>query len=260
MKILVFADLHYFAGTEVKFDPNEKLVEFAEPMLEAFRRVAEEEGVTLAVNLGDIIQDTNDKALDLECLSMLFDRLAAFPCPVYSVLGNHDLKMMDSIGEVAPLMKQNPPSFSRDLDGYHLVFLSPELRPELGLSRGGSYKTQYIGEDTLAWLGEDLRRTELPTLLFLHFPIAEDESLDDECLFLKNRDAVKQILRESGRVKAVFAAHQHTPRYREEDGIPHYVIGSPTSASEVAGVPRGIFRMIETEGDAFSVTDRYIRL
>ena len=260
MKILVFADLHYFAGTEVKFDPKEKLVAFAEPMLEAFRRVAEEEEVTLAVNLGDIIQDTNDKAQDLACLSLMFDRLAAFPCPVYSVLGNHDLKMMDTVGEVECLMGQNPATFSRDLDGYHLVFLSPELHPELGLSRGGSYKTQYIGEDTLAWLREDLRKTALPTLLFMHFPIAEDDSLGDECLFLKNRDAVKQILRESGRVKAVFVAHQHTPRYRVEDGIPHYVIGSPTAASEVAGVPLGIFHMIEAEGDAFRVTDRYVRL
>lgn len=260
MKILIFTDLHYFGGKEKLFNAKRKLVEFAEPILDAFKEIAIKENVTCAVNLGDIIQDTNDKALDLACLSLMFDRLKEFPCPVYSVLGNHDLKMMDTVDEVASLIGQNPANFSMDAEGYHLVFLSPELRPELGTARGGSYKTQYIGEDTLAWLKEDLRQNALPTFVFTHFPMAEDPRVQDECMFMKNSADVKKILLESGHVKAVFVGHQHTPRFVEEDGIPYYIIGSPTASLLEDGIPLGVFRMIETNGDGFSVTERYAKL
>lgn len=257
MKLLVFTDLHYFAGKEKLFNAKRKLVEFAEPMLDEFIKIAEREKVDLVVNLGDIIQDTNDKTLDLSALSYMFDRLKEFPCPVYSILGNHDLRMMDSIDEVEPLIEQNPVTFSADLDGYHLVFLSPELRPELGMGRGGSYKTQYVGENTLAWLREDLQKTDLPTFVFAHFPMADDPRVPDECMFMKNGADVKKILLESNRVKAVLVGHQHTPRFVEEDGIPYYIVGSPTFSPLEDGIPIGVFRMIETEGDTFTVTERH---
>lgn len=260
MKILVFSDLHYFCGEEKMFNTKRKLVEYAEPMLYEFMRIAKDENFTLAVNLGDIIQDTNDKQKDLSALALMFGRLAEFPCPVYSVLGNHDLKMMDEIDEAASLIKQNDASFSMDLDSYHLVFLSPELRPELGTLRGGSYKTQYIGESTLVWLTEDLQKNSLPTFVFTHFPLAEDPRVQDECMFLKNRDAVKKILKESGHTKAVFVGHQHTPRFVEEDGIPYYIVGSPTVSLLEDGIPIGVFCTIEANGNEMTVTERRAQL
>ena len=45
MKILVFADLHYFGGTVKTFNTERKLVQFALPMLKALIKVAEEEKV-----------------------------------------------------------------------------------------------------------------------------------------------------------------------------------------------------------------------
>jgi len=260
MKILVFTDLHYFGGDMIRFDSTKKLVQYAEPYLDRFIRIAKQEEIAFAVNLGDIIQDTNDKALDLACLSKMFRRLEEFPCPVYSVLGNHDLKMMDTVAEVEELIGQNRASFSMDQGGYHFVFLSPELHPELGTGRGGSYKTQHIGEDTLSWLSEDLKRNSLPTLIFTHFPLAEDARVQDECMFLKNRDDVKAILRASGCVKAVFVGHQHPPRFVEEDGIPYYIVGSPTTSPKGDGIPIGVYRMIEITDGEFSAEERFEQL
>ena len=97
MKVLVFTDLHYYGGTQAYCISKKKLVQFAEPMLDEFKRISKEEKVDFVINLGDIIQDTNNKELDLDCLKYIFGRLQEFSCPVYSVLGNHDLKMMDSI-------------------------------------------------------------------------------------------------------------------------------------------------------------------
>ena len=214
----------------------------------------------LVVNLGDIIQDTNDKQRDLTALSYMFGRLKEFPAPVVSVLGNHDLRMMDRISEVSVLMGQEKTTFSMDLDGYHLVFLTPMLRPELGTLRGGSYKTQHVSAETLLWLEEDLNLTRLPVLIFTHFPLADDPRVPDECMFLKNRAAVTNILYKSQKVKAALIGHQHTPRFVEENGLPYYIVGSPTASLKEDGIPIGVFRMIETEGDDLRITERRVQV
>jgi alkaline phosphatase len=260
MKVLVFTDLHYYGGSQAYCISKKKLVQFAEPMLDEFKRISKEEKVDFVINLGDIIQDTNNKALDLDCLKYIFGRLQEFSCPVYSVLGNHDLKMMNSIDEVEPLIKQNPATFSMNCDGFHLVFLSPEVRPELGLLRGGIYKTQNLSEETLKWLEKDLEQNKLPTLVFTHFSLAEDPTIEDECMFLKNRDAVKDILLKSCQLKAVFVGHQHTPKFTQENGIPHYIIGSPTASLVEDGIPIGTYLMIETKGNDLIITDKVVRL
>ena len=173
MKILLFADLHYFGGDirTAIFDTNKKLVRHAMPMLERLIEIANEEfRADLCVNLGDLIQDDRDKQRDMEVFSYVYQKLSDFPCPCCSILGNHDLKMMDSIEEMEAIMGHKA-TYSMDVQGYHLIFLSPQLRPELGIRRGGCYKTQYISGETIEWLEKDLAENTLPALVFLHFPL-----------------------------------------------------------------------------------------
>ena len=138
MKILVFADLHYY-GDDIKnalFSTERKLVQYAIPMLDEIIKICNNEDISICVNLGDIIQDTNDKDRDIKCLEYMFEKLKEIKCPCYSVLGNHDLKMMDSIKEVEKIMGYDNSTYSVDYEGYHLVFLTTEVRPELGILRG----------------------------------------------------------------------------------------------------------------------------
>ena len=260
VKILVFADLHYFGGSEKLFNADKKLVEYAEPMLEEFIRIADDDDVSLVVNLGDIIQDTNDKELDIRCLEYIFGKLKAFKCPVYSVLGNHDLKMMDSVSEVEKIMGYESSVYSVDHEGFHLVFLTTGVRPELGLLRGGSYKTQYLSGDSILWLKNDLENNRLPCLIFTHFPLAEDESVQDECMFMKNRDEVKAIINGDKNVKAVFSGHQHRPKEICENGLDYYIAGSPTTSPEADGIPLGVYMIIETEGENIMVTKKNLEM
>ena len=260
MKILVFSDLHYFGGDMEIFHSERKLVQYALPMLDAFIKVAEDEGVSLAVNLGDIIQDTGDKEKDLSCLSYMFERLKRFPCPCHSVLGNHDMKMMDSIDEIEAVMEQERTTYSIDYEGYHLVFLTTEIRPEMGTRRGGSYKTQHLSQSTLQWLSQDLAKNTLPCFVFTHFPLVDDSRVTDACAYMSNRAEVKEILYSTKNVKAVFVGHQHPPRVMEENGLTYYVVGSPTFAPAEDGIPIGVYRMIEADGDRIDIQERRIVL
>lgn len=260
MKILLFADLHYFDGDEILFDTNSKLVQFAIPMLDKLIETANKENVLLTINLGDIIQDTNNKEKDIECLEYMYDYLKKFNSPCYSVFGNHDLKMFDSAEEVEKIFGYESSKFSIDVEGFHLVFLTTDVMPELGVRRGGSYKTQNLTPQSLQWLKNDLDNNDLPCLLFTHFPLAENEEIEDECAFLKNRNEVKEIIYNDKNVKAVFAAHQHAPGVIEENGIKHYIPGSPTACYKGDSVPIGTYIMIETDGEDIKVTNHSIVL
>ncbi len=254
-KIVVFADLHYF-GDDIKtalFNTEKKLVQYAEPLLERLSGILQSQD--LCINLGDIIQDTNDKQKDIDCLQYMFQKVKNLPCPCYSVLGNHDLKMMDTVAEVESIVG-HPSTFSTDWNGYHLVFLTTELRHALGLGRGGIFKTQYMSDDTLLWLQNDLANNTLPCLVFTHFALAEDEEIADPCLFMANRQKVKDILKKDKHLKAVFTGHQHITKTHKEDGITYYVLGSMTACGEQKGVPDGVYFELDLQNDA--VTEKHI--
>ena len=261
MKIIAFGDLHYFAGDieSAVFNRQTKLVQYAVPMLEALtEKNRREHKADLAVNLGDLIQDANDHDTDIEALGFMFDKLDRMGCPCYSILGNHDLKMMDSVREVEEIMGYKS-SYSFDTDGYHLVFLTTEVRPELGISRGGCYKAHYLSEETLEWLREDLGANSLPTVVFTHYGLAENPEIDDECMFMKNRADLKKILREDGSILAVFSAHLHISDVIDEDGVRYYVIGSMIADPTASDNPSGDYVIIELEDGKISVTDHKIK-
>lgn len=260
MKLIVFADLHYFGGDleTALFNKSRKLVQFALPMLDRITDIVNERA-DACVNLGDTIQDMNDKQADLDCLKMLFEKMKRIQPPCYTVLGNHDLKMMDTVSEVEEIVGR-PATFSVDMEGYHLVFLTTEIRPELGLARGGCYKAQYLSEDALRWLENDLRENRLPCLVFTHYGLAEDENFTDGCMFMKNRAEVKAILKNDPNLLAVFSGHQHRTLQYTEDGVEYYVLGSITTCWDGSGVPCGVYFELELEDGKLTVLERHIQL
>ena len=260
MKIILFSDLHYFAGDLDKaiFNTSKKLVKYALPMLDRLTEKANgEHGADIVINLGDSIQDTTCHDKDIEALTFIFDRLKKINCPCYSILGNHDLKMMDSVAEVEEILGQKS-TFSIDRDGYHLVFLTTEVRCELGTERGGCYKAQYLSEKDVEWLREDLKNNTLPTLIFTHYALAEDPEINDECMFMKNREDVKRILRKDKNVKAVFSGHQHIQKTVLEDGLTYYLVGSMIAGTEIPDTPAGIYMEIDLEKERITVNERRI--
>ena len=260
MKIIVFSDVHYFADDieTAIFNTKEKLVKYALPMLDKLtEKINNEHKADLSVNLGDIIQDTTKHDDDIEALKFMFRRLKAIKCPCYSLLGNHDLKMMDSVEEVEELLGYKT-THSLDVGGFHLVFLTTEVRPELGTERGGCYKAQYLSESDLKWLEEDMKNNTLPCLIFTHYALAEDESIQDECMFMKNRAEVKEIIKRSKNVKAVFSGHQHISKRLTEDGIDYHIVDSMIANSGISDEPRGTYLEIDTDGGEITVNTRRI--
>ena len=260
MRLLVFADLHYFGGDirTAIFNTEQKQVRYALPVLEHLMDYANGEfGADVCVNLGDLIQDDRDKQRDLDCYGDVLRRLSGFSCPCYSILGNHELKMMDHVSDMEAVLGYRS-TYSVDIMGYHLVFLSPEVRPELGTSRGGCYKAQYLGENTIRWLAEDLKNNHLPALVFAHYPLSEDETVEDPLMFMKDRAAVKEILRHDPNLVAVFSGHQHVAKAFEEDGVRYFLAGALVPAPDEEGMVCGQYMDVVVEGSSLEVTNKKI--
>ncbi len=262
MKILLFSDTHYYGGDmeTAIFSKTKKLVEYALPMLDALQEKCAEYAPDLCLHLGDLIQDTQNHDGDVQALSLMADRLRAFPCPCRSLLGNHDMKMMASRREAEGYLGDVFVNGSVNLCGWHLVFLNTGIRPEMGLGRGGILRSHEMTAEEIAWLRQDLAENGLPCLVFIHYPLAEDDSVADGCMFLKNRAEVKEILRSDANIRAVFAGHQHRTKTVLEDGIPYFLLGSLTGCPSENGIPDGVYLTVDTDGQNIRVTQHRIEL
>ena len=112
----------------------------------------------------------------------------------------------------------------------------------------------------MEWLRQDLAQNELPCLIFTHFALAEDSSISDECMFMKNRAEVKDMIRKNPNVLAVFSGHQHITKTLHEDGVTYYLLGSLSGCTREKGVPDGVYYEVDLKERSMVVTERAITL
>lgn len=110
------------------------------------------------------------------------------------------------------------------------------------------------------WLKKDLANNTKPVLVFTHYGLAEDSEIEDGCMFMANRQAVKDILKNDPHITAVFSGHQHYTKTHREDGIPYYVLGSITARGEQKGVPTGVYFELLLENGDLTVNEKHIAI
>lgn len=203
------------------------------------------------INLGDSIQDANDHDADVKSLSTVAEKFKEFRCPYYMVLGNHDLKMFDSTREAEAIFGYDSFTYSLDLGGYHLIFLTNEVRPELGTAGGGTKKTHSLAEKDLVWLREDLQKTDKPCLIFTHYVFFEKVPGAG----IQNAEQVVDVLHKSGKVLAAFSGHTHQAYSEKRSGIAYHVLGSPIADLQETGTPDKVYYEVDLRGSEITVTE-----
>lgn len=223
MRIALISDEHL--GPPAKFGAKlRKLSQQAETLCRDFViRMNQVEKPDLVINLGDVIEDES-LALDEQRYRRFQHILAQLNCDVLHVAGNHDSVHLTDEHLLALWGNQERLYYSRDYQGFHLVVLrSIEVRG----------KTVHIPTAQLEWLETDLAATRLPTLVFVHHPLADMDVTGNRwferapqiCL-VSNRSQVRAILKKSGKVRAVFNGHAHWNHLDIVDGIPFVTLQS----------------------------------
>lgn len=167
------------------------------------------------VELGDLIDRTEKVEDEIAYLRRIDEVYSTVSCDRHYVFGNHCIdtltkdEFLDNSGAIAP-------HYSFDQGDFHFVILDSCFRSD-GKPYGrnnADWKDCNLPDKQLAWLADDLQRTDLPTVVFAH------QRLDGEgAHFVNNAPAARKVLADSGKVLAVFQGHSHRNEYHQFDGI-----------------------------------------
>lgn len=243
MKFAIINDAHVgFEGTGYYKNVQRKLTQDAERLIKEFvDKMNTSEKPEFVVNLGDSIEDVNDREKDFGLFDKSRKLLAKLKMPVYTLIGNHDVRTLTH-ADIAALFGYKEMYYSFDHDVYHFVALSFVMTGNHTIDLGDIFAA--VPEDQLAWLKKDLSKTKKPTVVFMHYGLAEDDMQGNfwfenapEKGLLSNRAEVRKIMEASGRVKAVFTAHQHWNRMIVHNGIPYFTVTSLVENFNNDGIP-----------------------
>ena len=164
-------------------------------------------------------------------LKHIWKKLQGFNVPFYTLIGNHELKAVESNREIMDILGYENATYGIDMNGYHLLFVGTDTNPE-----DEKRRTQYISDTDLKWIEQDLNSNkDKKVIVFSHFGVAEDdmkgnfyfeENIDGGMLM--NRDKLKAILQKHNNILSVFCGHQHWTKTIRENGIPYYMLGALT--------------------------------
>lgn len=253
MRFAVVNDVHVgLEGSGYCRGVQRKLVGEADRLLARFvRDMNEIERPQFVVNLGDLIEDAGDPEVAAVLLRRAGGLLSQLAMPCHSLIGNHDVRTL-SHSEAATILGLESCDYSFDVDDFHFVALGFELvASEDGLVSSGSVA---VSKEQLCWLGEDLRATEKPTVIFSHYGISDDSmegnfwfAAQPEQALISNRREVRACLERSGKVKAVISAHQHWNRMLVHADIPYMTVTSLVENTHSDGVPTEAYSLVDLD-------------
>ena len=173
--------------------------------------------------MGDLVNADSE----MNALRLLHEVAAlcnSFRGSVCYMPGNHDLDHLSKSLFFQALGCSNHESvFHQEEDEISLIGIDGNFSPDGSEYNHGnfSWKEALIPDKQLAWLEERLAATQKSVVLFSHQRI-DVSSHYSVC----NHDAVRDVIRRSGKVKAVFQAHQHADDLQQIDGTTYYTLGA----------------------------------
>lgn len=256
MKIALITDIHF--GPEAYHEGKlRKLTHRAGELTEEFvARMNDVEHPDLVVNLGDVIEDAGPE-MDEAAYRRFVEIVGRLEAEVLHVAGNHDSIHLSDEQLAALWGRPLPLHYSRDVGGFHLAVLrSREVRDEY----------VELPEDQVHWLEQDLRATELPSLVFVHHPLGDSRLAGNRWFErrthlcrARNRRRVREVIEMSGKVLGVFNGHAHWNHLDVIREIPYVTLqsltenldddapGRPARAHAVVELDRGSL-LVRVEG------------
>ena len=169
------------------------------------------------VEMGDLIDAAESVETELSYLRTINREFSKLSSDRHYVLGNHCVETLTK-AEFLQEVGQKESYYSFDRAGFHFIVLDACFRND-GVPYGrknSKWNDANIPPAELEWLREDLQSTNLPTIVFVHQRL--DVTTDHG---VKNCVDVRDVLKNSGHVLAVFQGHSHQNDLKDIDGI-HY--------------------------------------
>ena len=250
MRFAIVTDIHI--GEERPYEGLiRKLSRFSLSSLEKIvNRINSELDCAFMVQLGDLIEDGKDAEEDLANYMKGIAAFAACKIPVLHLLGNHEQVNLDyeQVCRAAGLKNLH---YSCEIEGYKQICL---------FSHSKDHTDIYVDEQQLRWLEQQLTDAQKPCLIFIHHPIDEQdlkgsfwfEKYPDYC-FVQQRNRIRKLLEDSGKVIAVFNGHVHRNYFSTINGIHYFSLQSLVERMPGLNQPGETHAFIEVNPDQIVV-------
>ncbi len=211
MRIGIFTDPHY-SSQEVTCSVryNRRSLKKIEQALDFFT----EQRCDLVLCLGDLIDKEADHQTEIGNLKQIADLIGRYSLPFVCVMGNHDGFSFE-VDEFYRILGTEPPTVI-SVGNNHLLFLDAcHFANGNHYMPGDSDWTDTCYPDTDG-LKATLDGIDGNVYVFIH------QNIDpDVCEYhrLSNADVVRDILEQSGKVKAVYQGHYHLGNRSSHNGI-----------------------------------------
>ena len=248
MKFAIINDVHigdYRSSKSVyrKATPHaEKLLkDFVQKMNKSFKP-------DFVVQGGDLIEDTNlteDKKNYKKGLAML----SRLKCPVYHLVGNHDLKYLDTT-YLKSVLRYKKFYFNKDYKNFRFIFLFTK--------RFYPLKEIRLDSSQLKWLRKKVN-TGKKIIIFSHHSLIPVNTRGNfwfskrpDLTFIKNHSQFLDAIANRN-VKLVFNSHLHWNKKKVVNGVHYITIQSLVEniSGKVKGPPTNAFALVEL-GDNFA--------
>ena len=228
MKLALFTDPHY-CDKEVTCRTRRPILSYGKirEAMETFVR----EGADFVLCLGDIIDKCDDPQVNIEKTKEIADLIHSYPLPFCSLMGNHDAHVFtpEEFDELVNGIKR-PVSIS--MQGKTLILLNANYNDDETAYIPGEvdWKNTYIPQEQLRRLQQQLEDpATAEAYVFLHQNLDPDVQKDH---IVRNAAQVREIIRASGKVKAVFQGHYHKGHDTVIDGIPYHTLPAMCEGEE----------------------------
>lgn len=242
LRIALVSDIHYGPAVEAKAG------ERALPLLERVLGEVATSGADLLVELGDRVNNAG-AAEDRRNMVAVAQAFSGLSLERHHLLGNHDVKLVDA-GENAAIMAAPVGSRVLRRQGWNLILWSPPPvyhRDGCLLPRGD-----------VAWLEETLGGLDGPAVLFSHVPLGGGgmagnyyfEGGSERGAAWRDMEALRELVLESGYLKAALAGHIHANTLNVIDGVPFLTLQSLSELATTHPEPAGawaVLRLSERE-------------
>jgi len=186
-----------------------------------------QEKVDFVVELGDFKDqdEVPNEANTLKYLSDVESVFHQFNGPTYHVLGNHDMdgitktQFLERVENTGIPKDKNFYSFNRK--GLHFIVLDGNFTSDEQDYNKDNFRgvESWIPEKEIAWLKEDLKSNQLPTIVFIHQLLGDSKGMKKSA---QNAPEVRKILEHSGNVLCVFEGHVNSERHSLIKHIHYY--------------------------------------
>ena len=238
-------DSHYAerpkGGTRYYQESLEKMKECVEVM--------NTEKVNFMIHLGDFKDENpDDKSQTLDFLKTIESAYSQFEGNRYHAIGNHDV---DSITKQQFLQNientnidKSASYYSFDNNGYHFVVLDANYdekgNDHFYESGNANWQITNIPKKERRWLKRDLRKTDKPTIVFIHHLLFD--SGEKHRYHVQEVEKIRAILEKSGKVQAVFQGHIHKEIVQNVNNIHYY---TQYGMVDYSGLSNNSFSIVE---------------